>query len=593
MRIKHLANAFLNGRFSASTPNRIALLWSGLGVIALAGFGSAQETLWEYIGSDEGFGPQLESGPRIFDQLGDMDGDGVGEFIQGYPFPSKYVSVRSGATGEVITRHYYPSENLHDTGFGTAVANLGLMDGDGIPDYAISAPGYSASGQAEWAGLVQVFSGATHQEIFRIHENIPGERLGGQIATLGDVNGDGFVDFGISPSGSSLGPFRVYLGPDGTFLREHPFTTNSTKGVALYGDYNGDGCDDYLKGYAHYSGKLYHAGRVELFSGKDGSVLLTMDGDQAGRFAGDSVCPAGDWNGDGIVDVAAGAPGGLNLVLTSGLAGAYIFSGADGSILRFFDGEQYCNQNSLFGHSVSSGKDVNGDGTPDLIVGAPLEPYQGSGLGLIGSAFVFSGATGSLLWEHKGTTPGEKLGRQVEFIDDHDGDGIDEWMTLSPDHNIDFDLLGDKNGRLSMLAGAMGDAYSVCSGGPNSVGDGAVLWNSGPISVEENEFELAVSEMPQGSLALLIHGQLAPSNPFGAGELCLGLPISVLEVTVTDSDGAPGEAGEARVALNLRALPFTAAGNTVRAGDHWAFQVLYRDQGQRNTSNALDVVFVP
>ncbi|MFT7671277.1 MAG: hypothetical protein ACI8X5_003994 [Planctomycetota bacterium] len=553
---------------------------------------AAQEILWDHIGNTTGG----ERRPLDFDTTGDLDGDGVGDFIYGSAL-LRYAAIRSGADGSLIMRHFGGNVNSTSTLFGNSVANLGLIDGDNVPDYAISSPNYSPAGQAQGAGLVQVFSGATHEEIIRIHENLSGQHIGGQVVGLGDVNADGFPDFGITSTQLVPGPLRIYLGPDGSFYREHPWSlgfVGFAHSIARYGDYDGDGYDDYLRGIVAAPTSVPFGGRIELHSGKDGSVLLTMEGDLPEGRAGFAVCAAGDWDGDGIGEIAAGAPAETNLGFTNDLAGVFIFSGADGSILRFFDGEAYCNQNSAFGYSVFSGKDVNGDGVPDLIVGAPLEPWLNTGPGLLGSAFVFSGATGNLLWEHKGTTPAEHLGYQVKFIDDHNGDGIDDWMALAPDHDIDgFGVGGWPAGRLTALAGAVGDATPVCKGGANSVGDGARLWNSGPISVRENGLELALSDMPQGSLAILIHGQLAHSNPFGAGELCLGLPISVLDIAVTNSDGTPGEAGEVRVEVDLKAMPFTAAGNVVQAGDTWAFQALYRDQGMRNTSNALDILFLP
>jgi hypothetical protein len=551
---------------------------------------SGQQMIWDHIG--DGF---REVYPGAFDQLGDLDGDGVRDFIYGMTW-NKLVVIRSGSDGSEIWSHFYPTENSHQTGFGGAVANLGLFDADGVEDYAVGATGYSPAGQAEWAGLVRVFSGATHQPILDIFENNGNEFLGRQVVGLGDVNGDGFVDFGVSDGGA--GTFRVYLGPNGTLLREHPEASTYGEANGPIGDFDGDGCDDYLIGqFCCHESTIWGAGRVLLYSGRSGALLLTMEGTRSRRQAGLSVSRGGDWNGDGIEDIVAGAPGTGILQGGHERSGVYVFSGADGSELHFFDGEDYCLLDSGFGWTVSSGKDVNGDGVPDLLVGAPLEPYATGGPGVSGrgSAFLFSGATRGLLWEYTGEQMGQAAGGRVKLIDDHNGDGLADWMVLSPTFDSTPSVpQGPEGGRLSVFAGAFGDIDPACSGGPNSVGAGALLWNSGPISVRENALELVVSEMPKSTPALLIHGQaLAPGLPFGAGELCLPAPLAVLAVVTTGSGGPPGASNHAKVLVDLEGPPFTNGGNQVRPGDTWAFQFLYRDQGQRNTSNALRAVFVP
>jgi hypothetical protein len=56
---------------------------------------------------------------------------------------------------------------------------------------------------------------------------------------------------------------------------------------------------------------------------------------------------------------------------------------------------------------------------------------------------------------------------------------------------------------------------------------------------------------------------------------------------------SPGNGNFVRLPVDLESSPFTDGGNVLLVGDRWAFQTLYRDQGVRNTSNALDVTFVP
>ena len=136
--------------------------------------------------------------------------------------------------------------------------------------------------------------------------------------------------------------------------------------VVVAGDVNGDGKADFIVGaWLAAPGGRADAGSAYVYSGADGSILYQRDGAAAGDFFGYSVSMAGDVNGDGKADFIVGArsadPGGR---VRAG--SVYVYSGADGSILYQKDGVA---TNDNFGYSVSMAGDVNGDGKPDFIVG--------------------------------------------------------------------------------------------------------------------------------------------------------------------------------------------------------------------------------
>ncbi|HEU4436150.1 MAG TPA: integrin alpha, partial [candidate division Zixibacteria bacterium] len=159
---------------------------------------------------------------------------------------------------------------------------------------------------------------------------------------------------------------------------------------------------------------------ARVYSGSDGSLHYRKDGAHTGDYLGFDVAGVGDVNGDGYADFLIGAyaanPGGV------GNAGsAYLYSGADGSLLFQKDGEA---ANDFLGNSVAGVGDVNRDGTPDFIIGASeAEP---GGLFNAGSAYVYSGADGSLLLKLNGAAANDQLGISVDGAGDLNGDGRTE-----------------------------------------------------------------------------------------------------------------------------------------------------------------------
>src|SRR4029453_13605070 len=98
------------------------------------------------------------------------------------------------------------------------------------------------------------------------------------------------------------------------------------------------------------------------------------------RF-GFAVANAGDVDGDGVSDALIGAPG---------KAQAFVFSGKTG-LLRFTIRSTVAEKIKSFGSAVAGGKDFEGDGKPDFVVGSPLLKNSQGG------AFIFKGSDGKLL----------------------------------------------------------------------------------------------------------------------------------------------------------------------------------------------------
>ena len=164
------------------------------------------------------------------------------------------------------------------------------------------------------------------------------------------------------------------------------------------GDVDADRVNDVVTSAPTYgaAGQPTGRGRVYVYSGRSGKLLWQYTG-EAGENVGIGLEGAGDVNRDGIADVIAGAPG---------VGRAYVLSGTDGSVLHRLQGTTA----EGFGSSSASAGDQDGDGHADVVVGAPASNTNGQGAG---SAYVYSGKTGTLITRLDGERAGEGFGSIV------------------------------------------------------------------------------------------------------------------------------------------------------------------------------------
>lgn len=387
--------------------------------------------------------------------------------------------------------------------FGEVVANAGDVNGDGVDEILVGAPGYSGSSSR---GKVYLYNGATGNVMILgawEGEN-DDDRFGSAIDAMGDVDGDGVLDSVIGAPNYGSGTGKVYLcsgGMNGILWARAGFDTLKGVGRAvasLKGDADGDGIHDVLVSGFKTQATMNH-GFVWLLSGKTGHPIWERSERGAGVGYGISLACLGDLDGDALPDVAVGAP------YTTGPAGimsgrVYLYSGRDARCLGVLEGGA---AGDLFGMSVGGRADYSPgeNGGPDplwittehkyydpdndetkqgqavLLVGAPGRASS------TGAVYAFSEAPLSgvplcltRMWE--GELKSDSFGTAVAFVGDAGTDGFSDMAVGAPNWNgtgrgylysgRTGDLVRTKEGR------QIGEAFGtvVCGAGDND-GDGS------------------------------------------------------------------------------------------------------------------------
>jgi len=469
----------------------MAFVWLGSGSgLGLSGNPGNADWYAEGDGVSMNFGVAVAPG-------GDINGDGYGDIVVAANRFSSLVTPNEGAafvwyggagglgpSGNHNTSDWRCRGDQTGLMLGDSVGPAGDVNGDGYADLLVSAIYYTNPQEEE--GLVMLWLGSASglgeegtpaNADWTAESNSDNARLGTEVFTAGDVNGDGYADIVAGAAEYSHGhigegaAFVWFGGAEGLGSDGSPANADWSHecdqaecrmglAAATAGDVDGDGYADVIIGAYSYTSGNFDEGRALVFQGSpqgpaaEAQVDLRQGDSQANTWFGWAVAGAGDVNGDGVADVLVGAP-----FYDEGQADegkVFLFLGGLGGLTSSAAWTATGDQVSAgLGYALAGGGDFNSDDYTDVLVGAP---YYDDVATDEGAVFCWLGAhTGmgpagtpaNADWSYASGQAGASLGWAVAWGGDVNGDGLGDALVGAPG----YDAASDNEGRVLLFAG--------------------------------------------------------------------------------------------------------------------------------------------
>lgn|GEM_PF-2629709 len=383
--------------------------------------------------------------------MGDLNADGYADAVMAAPaygIDQGRVYVFLGTSeGLDVAGATTRAGDAEGANMAVSVAALGDVDDDGYDDVAVG-----ASGEELDAGRVLLYRGsATGLEdtpTMTLDAPVGILSFGSKVAAAGDVDGDGHLDLAVRGEDEADGTGRVFVYRGGTTgldasseveLECSGASTFFGTGLSTAGDVDGDGYDDVIVGDSHYSS----GGRAWIYRGSAGGIDATVaqeiDKPDSGHLdMGAMVAGGQDLNGDGYGDVVVSAP-----AYSDDRGRAYVFYGSaellDLAAPVRLKGEAAYND---FSDTIALVGDVNGDGFPDVAVGASGYDGDGTTTTDYGRAYLYTGSVDGIHNVDRiiiEAPDGATSFGGVAALGDTDGDGLAELALRAPEGEGDYD----------------------------------------------------------------------------------------------------------------------------------------------------------